>query len=171
MVLNINQYDAGYYGDVESDLKRKSGYSNYLEQQSQALIQKRLQTFLDRYNIPKNAKILELGAGCGHLAKLARENGYTNWIAVDWSAWCQANKVFDSLIKQDALSYLQTQPDNSFDYIISRALVECFSANDLVKFLDECSRVGTNQIHDTFPDPNPNYYNKVALTSVIKKYG
>ena len=101
---------------------------------------------------------LELGAATGYLGKLAREKGYTDWTCVDWSQWCQDNKVYDSLVNMDAIEFLKSRLDKSFDYIISRGLIECFTDIELITFATECLRVGKKQIHATFGKPNSNYY-------------
>ncbi len=156
--LERTVYDAAYFGDPNSDTKHRAGYSNYIEQSEQSHHQKKLNKFLNDHEIPKNAKVLELGAATGYLGKLATVNGYTNWTCVDWSQWCQDNKVYNSLINQDAIEFLESQSNKSFDYIISRGLIECFTDIELVTFAKECLRVGKKQIHTTFETPNTQYY-------------
>lgn len=158
MTLSRNEYDGAYYGDKNFDLKHKAGYTNYQYQCKQANQQKYLERFLKTHKIPRDAKILELGAGLGHLGKLARVNEYNNWTCVDWSQWCQDNKVYDSLVNMDAIEFLKSRLDKSFDYIISRGLIECFTDIELITFARECFRVGKKQIHATFVKPNSKYY-------------
>ena len=158
MTLSRDEYDGAYYGDKNFDLKHRAGYSDYKEQCEQSYHKKSLEKFLDNHKIPKDVTVLELGGGQGHLAKLATEKGYSNWTCVDWSQWCQDNKVYDSLVYMDAIAFLQAQPDNSFDYIISRALIECFTDSELIIFAKECFRVSKKQIHATFGEPNSKYY-------------
>ena len=72
------------------------------------------------------------------------------------------------IIQQDALSFLNNQPKNSFDYIVSFAFLECFSNDDL-KFLKlQMDRVAKKQIHYCFKDPNPIYYN-TEVNSIISE--
>lgn len=158
MTLTRNEYDGAYFGDPNFDLKHRAGYTNYKAQCSQSHHERKLKQFLESHNIPKDAKVLELGAGTGYLGKIARENGYDHWICVDWSQWCQDNKVFPELINQDAIEYLQLQQNKSFDYIISRGFIECFTATELITLANECLRVGKKQIHSTFLEVNSNYY-------------
>ncbi len=156
--LSRNIYDGAYFGDPNSDTKHKAGYTNYQYRSGQANQQRYLERFLNAHQIPKNAKVLELGAALGHLGKLATVNGYTNWTCVDWSQWCQDNKVYETLVNEDAIEFLKSSADKSFDYIISRALIECLANNELVTFATECLRVGTKQIHTTFAEPNSKFY-------------
>ena len=157
MVLNLNQYDAAYFGDIESDLKRKSGYSNYLELHTNYIAKRNIKKFLIRHAIPKNAKVLELGAAVGFMGKVATQEGYTNWMCVDVSSWCKKHKVFP-VTQQNALSYLRAQANNSFDYIITRALIECIPANQLQNYAIEAKRVAKKQIHTTYIESNTRYY-------------
>lgn len=107
--------------------------------------------------------MLELGAAIGFMGKIATEEGYTDWTCVDWSAWAKANEVYP-VTEQDALSYLQAQADNSFDYVISRALLECVDAKDLDTLITECNRVATSkQIHTTYNEAPAQYYNIKSL--------
>jgi len=113
--LNRNKYGAPYFGDVieSGGLRHDAGYSDYLGfaigWKERLIIQK----FLTRHNIPKNVRILELGASIGFMGKVATEEGYTNWTCVDWSDWCKRHEVF-TIIEEDALVYLNSIPDNSY---------------------------------------------------------
>lgn len=163
-VLTKPQYDESYYRHDSLNVSNphKAGYQDYLEGQVNWKEKQRIQRFLTRHNIPKDAKILELGSAIGFMGKIATEEGYTNWTCVDWSSWVKANEVFP-VIEQDALSYLQAQADNSFDYIITRALIECLPTNQLQNHATETKRVATKQIHTTYLSGNTTYYNIKTL--------
>ena len=85
---------------------------------------------MTRHTISLTATVLELGAAVGFMRKVAIEEGYTNWTSVDWSNWCKRHEV-SVIVEQDGFSYLQAQADNSFDYVITRALLECIDTKDL----------------------------------------
>jgi len=179
MTLKQNEYNESYFGDPNSPLKHKAGYSNYLELQTNWVQRERIKKFLIRHNIPKNSKILELGAAVGFMGKIATEEGYKNWTCVDFSLWCKKNEL-SPIIEQDALSYLQSQPDNSFDVIVSFALLECLSNPSLVTLYQQMRRVGIKQIHQTFEESNSKFYNIKTLAdwksllsqdTVIEFYG
>lgn len=104
-----------------------------------------------------SGKILELGCGVGTYAKEARKQDL-DWTAIDVSPWCKRHEA-TPIIKQDAMTYLQSQPNDSFDYVVSFALMECFDDVEIQKLKIEMDRVGRNQIHLTYKNPNPRYYN------------
>jgi len=159
MVLNRSQYDAAYFGDLDESggLRHKAGYSRYLISQTDGFEREGLEAFLLRHDIPKDVKVLELGAGIGFLGKVATDQGYTNWTCVDWSNWCKRHEVYP-VIEEEALIYLQAQPDNSFDYIISRSLIECIKPNELQDHAIESKRVGIKQIHTVSLEVNTKFY-------------
>lgn len=162
MVLKKIEYDAAYFGDTESDLRRKSGYSNYLELETDWIAEKKWKDFIARHNLKPTDKILELGGAVGHFAKVAREQGL-NVVCIDWSQWSFDNKVIPDLIQEDALTYLQTQPDNSFDVVVSFTFLDCIPTDKLSLFSQEIKRVATKQFHQLYERRNPSYYNSHEL--------
>lgn len=164
MVLNRNKYNAAYFGDVieSGGTRHDAGYSNYLELQTNYIARRNIKKFLTRHNIPKNAKVLELGAGVGFMGLVATEEGYTDWTCVDWSNWAKRHEVFP-VIEESAIVYLQAQTDNSFDYIVSRAAIECIPQNKLQTLAIETKRVAPKQIHSTFLAANLTFYNIKTL--------
>jgi len=162
MILKRKDYGAPYFGDPSQPPKHDAEYSNYIELHTNWRAKRSIKKFLIRHNIPKNAKILEGGAGIGFMGKIATEEGYTNWTCVDWSNWCKRHEVYP-VIEQDVLSYLQAQADNSFDYIITHALIECIPLNQLQALATEAKRVGIKQIHATYIQPNAQFYEVKTL--------
>lgn len=163
MTLKQLDYDEAYFMQNSKNVDRphKAGYTNYFELQTNYIAERNIKAFLKRHNIPKNAKILELGAAVGFMGKVATEEGYTNWTCVDWSSWCKQNEVYP-VIEQDVLSYLRAQADNSFDYIISRLLIECIPTNKLQNHAVEAKRVASKHIHAVSLQTNQ-YYNIKTL--------
>lgn len=160
MVLNQSEYNEIYFKKTVIDnieQNHVAGYTNYIRQHTDWIEKRTIQRFLKRHNIPKTAKILELGAAVGFMGKIATEEGYTNWTCVDWSAWCKANEVYP-IIEQPALTFLKAQADNSFDYIISRSFLECFANNDISKLVAHFARVTLKQIHTTNLNARSDYY-------------
>jgi len=159
MVLQRNKYDAAYFGDVieSGGTRHDAGYTNYLELHTNWKQKLQIQKFLTRHNIPKTSKILELGAGVGFMGKIATEEGYTDWTCVDWSNWAKRHEVYP-VTEEDGLVFLQAQTDNAFDYIVSRAFLECIPSNQLQNYATEGKRVATNHIHTTFLSANTQYY-------------
>ncbi len=162
MTLTREQYDAAYFGDSKSDLQRRSGYSDYLRQINDGW-EKKWKDFIAEHNLKSTDKILELAGGIGHFAKVAREQGL-DVTCVDWSQWCFDNKVIEDLIHEDALTYLKSQPDNSFDVVVSFFFLDCIQKDQLELLSQEIKRVSTKQIHWIYPRRNADYYNVQDLT-------
>ena len=156
-MLTREQYDDAYFGDHKSDLKRRSGYSDYLRQLD-IDGEKRWKDFIVKHNLKSTDKILELGGGVGHFAKVAREQGL-DVTCVDWSKWCLDNKLISNLIHEDALTYLKSQPDNSFDVVVSFFFLDCIQKEQLSLISKEIKRVAPKQIHQIYSRRNADYYN------------
>ncbi len=165
MVLLQSEYDAAYFGDtVESTgLRHEAGYSDYLFYETNWIQKKRIESLLRRYTVPKNAKIVELGAGVGFMGLVAQRLGYTDWTCLDWSNWCKRHEVYP-VTEEDALVFLASIPDNSLDYIISRAFLECFTDTDIDRLVNFFTTKARKQIHTTFKTGRSAYYTIKTMT-------
>lgn len=168
MVLNRNKYDAAYFGDVieSNGTRHVAGYTDYLELENNWKTRRQIVRFLARHAIPLNAKVLELGCGNGFMKLVATEQGYTDWTAVDWSAWCKLHEVAP-IIEEDGVVFMDAQPADTYDYIISRAVLECIPDNQLQATSVAILRVGKpggQRIHTTFLETGePSFYNVRTL--------
>ena len=165
MVLKQKDYDAAYFGDtIESGgLRHDAGYRYYLK----LILQKPYQKRCDRFINAASGKILELGCGVGTYARKGRVQGL-DWTAIDVSNWCKRHEV-TTIIENDALTFLQAQTNNSFDWIVSWGFIECLKDSDLKTMKDEMNRVCINQKHFSYTNPNSQYYNidvKSKITDV-----
>lgn len=163
MTLTREQYDDAYFGDPKSDLNRRSGYSDYLRTQTDSYTAKKWKDFIVKHNLKPTDKILELAGGIGHFTKVAREQGL-DVTCVDWSQWCFDNKIIPDLIHEDALTYLKSQPDNSFDVVVSFFFLDCIQKDQIELLSKEIKRVTTKQIHQIYPRRNADYYNVQNLS-------
>jgi len=151
------EYDAAYFGDPKTDLRRIFAYSNYLGVLDNLAV-KQCKDFIAEHKLKPTDKILELGGAVGHFTKVARAQGL-NVTCVDWSQWCLDNKLISNLIHEDALTYLKSQPDNSFDVVVSFFFLDCIPEKQLKELSKEIKRVTTKQIHQLYASPNPRFYN------------
>ncbi len=156
-MLSRKQYDDAYFGDPKSDLRRRSGYSDYLYQVDIDFCNK-WKDFIVEHELKSTGKILELAGGVGYFAKLAREDGL-DVTCVDWSQWCYDNKLISDLINEDALTYLKSQKDNSFDVVVSFFFLDCIAKKQIPLISKEIKRVAKKQIHWIYPRRNADYYN------------
>ena len=164
MVLKLSDYNAAYFGDIKESggSRHDAGYSEYLDIVKEKPYLKRCERVLNVVS----GRILELGCGIGTYARIARSRGL-DWTAIDSSDWCKRHEV-TNIIKTDALSYLKSQSDNSFDYVVSFAFIECLGDTELRIIKKEMDRVGIKQLHYSYENPNPTYYNTSVKRRISK---
>jgi 2-polyprenyl-3-methyl-5-hydroxy-6-metoxy-1,4-benzoquinol methylase len=88
-------------------------------------------------NIPKDAKILDIGCGYGSFIAAMKKAGYTNVSGIDISPdqVAVAHKLgIPEVIQADLIPYLQSMPQ-SFDLISGLDIIEHFSKDELVNLL------------------------------------
>ena len=95
----------------------------------------------------RGAAILDLGCGYGSLIYHARRAGYANVVGVDRSA----QQVVESrrlgvsgVVEGDILEYLATTADQSQDVVVTFDVIEHFTRDELLTFVDEVRRVLKN---------------------------
>lgn len=92
----------------------------------------------------KTATILDLGCGHGALVYFARKAGYSNVTGVDRSLQqvAEAQCLGIEGIKQgNLMEELQALEDHSQDVVIAFDVIEHFTKNELIHFIDEVHRV------------------------------
>lgn len=92
----------------------------------------------------KNAHIVDLGCGHGTLVHFAHKAGYSNTSGVDVSG--QQVELAHSLgiknIKQgDLMNTLQSMPAGSVDVVVAFDVIEHFTKDELIDFIDAVHRV------------------------------
>lgn len=101
---------------------------------------------LIRRHFPPNrdATILDLGCGHGSLIYLARQAGYANITGVDRSPQqvAEARRLgVSGVVEGDILDYLASTADESQDVVIAFDVIEHFTRDELLPFVDEVRRV------------------------------
>lgn len=162
MTLSEESFDAAYFGDVESDLIRKSGYLDYLATKTNYIQKGIYEKFISNHGPKPENKILELGAGVGYFGKIARMNGL-NVKCVDISQWCYDHRLHPDFVKASAFKYLKTLGSKSYDYIISFGFLECLDDAKLQALIILMNRVAKKQIHCLYDLGNPKYYNSKTI--------
>ncbi len=92
----------------------------------------------------RNATILDLGCGYGSLIYHARQAGYVNVVGVDRSPQqlVEAQRLgIEGIVEGDILEYLDSVADASQDVVISFDVIEHFTRDELLPFVDEVRRV------------------------------
>lgn len=92
----------------------------------------------------RDAAILELGCGHGALLYALQQAGYRNAHGVDCSLEQveAANRLgIHGIIQGDLMDALQDEPEASQDTVISFDVIEHFTKDELIKFIDEVFRV------------------------------
>ena len=96
------------------------------------------------FPVNRDAAILDLGCGHGSLIFQAREAGYRNVVGVDRSPQqvAEARRLgIEGVIEGDIFDYLASTPDASQDVVITFDVIEHFTRDELVPFVDEIQRV------------------------------
>lgn len=91
-----------------------------------------------------DAEILDLGCGHGAFVHFIREAGYKNVVGVDRSPQqiAEAERLgIDGVYEGDLMETLRVQPDASQDVVIAFDVIEHFSKEELLPFVDEVHRV------------------------------
>lgn len=92
----------------------------------------------------RNAAILDLGCGFGSLIHLARREGYVNAVGVDRSPEqvAQAERLgIEGVVEGDILAWLSNTESGSQDVVITFDVIEHFTRDELIPFVDEVRRV------------------------------
>ena len=92
----------------------------------------------------RDASIVDLGCGYGSLIYHARRAGYVNVAGVDRSPQqvAEAKRLgIEGVIEGDILEYLASTPNMSQDVVISFDVIEHFTRDELLPFVDEVHRV------------------------------
>lgn len=92
----------------------------------------------------KNASCLDLACGCGEMQYLLEREGFTNTTGVDL---CQEELqqarsfVKGELVNDDILTFLQSRPSSSIDFISALNILEHLTKDRLQEVLKEAQRV------------------------------
>ncbi len=98
----------------------------------------------DHFPSARNASILDLGCGHGALVHFARKAGYHNTTGVDRSPQqvAEAKRLgIDGVSEGDLMQTLQRLADGSQDMVITFDVIEHFTKNELIPFVDEVYQV------------------------------
>ncbi len=130
-------------------------YRYYVKARQQALAPERLQGLkprapmlskIIREHFPRDRTVSILDLGCGHGAFIhfMRQAGYANVSGVDRSAEqvAAAKQLgIDGVQQGDLMGTLRSLPDESEDVVISFDVIEHFTKEELLPFVDEVLRV------------------------------
>jgi 2-polyprenyl-3-methyl-5-hydroxy-6-metoxy-1,4-benzoquinol methylase len=92
----------------------------------------------------KNAAVLDLGCGHGALLHVARQQGYLNLLGVDGSpeqVAAAAHLGIQGVTEGDLNAMLLAQPDASLDLVVAFDVIEHFTRDELLPFVDQVHRV------------------------------
>jgi len=140
---------------VIEDTYRSRTYRHYVESRDRPLAPATLAGLAPRvpslrclvrqhFPVDKGVAILDLGCGHGALIHVARELGYRNLRGVDGSPEqvAAARRLgIEGVEAGDLRHVLETQPDASLDVVVAFDVIEHFTRNELLPFVDQVRRV------------------------------
>jgi ubiquinone/menaquinone biosynthesis C-methylase UbiE len=96
----------------------------------------------DLDKLPRGAKVLDLGAGTGHLSDFIHKKGF-EVVGVEPSPEMLklARDNFKDITFADGISVKIPYPDNSFDYVVSIEVLRYLNPEDVAKTYNEVCRV------------------------------
>ena len=109
------------------------------------------------FPLDRDAAILDLGCGHGSLIYHARRAGYGNIVGVDRSPQqvAEARRLgIEGVIEGDILDYLGSTRDASQDVVVTFDVIEHFTRQELLPFVDEVQRVLKPGAHWIIHTPN-----------------
>ena len=92
----------------------------------------------------RDVTIIDLGCGAGALIHFARQAGYSNITGVDYSAEQVAiaeHLDIPGISQGDIMETMRSLPDNSHDMVVAFDVIEHFTRQELLPFVDEVHRV------------------------------
>lgn len=140
---------------VTTDTYRTRIYNHYVQARTQALAPDTLAGLVPRsyalrrlieqhFPADKSAAVLDLGCGHGALLHFAREAGYTNLRGIGGSPQqvAAARRLGIKGVEEgDLRDALAAQADASLDVVIAFDVIEHFTHDELLPFVDEVRRV------------------------------
>jgi len=134
---------------------RKRVYQNYARNRGHGLAPATLEGFTPRaptlrkvirryFPANRSARVLDLGCGHGALIHFVREAGYADVTGVDVSAdqvEAARRLGIEGVRRGDLLDTLAMLPEASQDVVVSFDVIEHFTRNELVPFVDQVRRV------------------------------
>lgn len=137
------------------DTYRTRIYNQYVHSRTQALAPDTLAGFAPRapylrrlvqahFPVDRQAAVLDLGCGHGALLHFAREAGYTNLRGVDGSPQqveAAQRLGIEGVVQGDLRDILASQADASLDVVVAFDVIEHFTRDELLPFVDQVYRV------------------------------
>jgi SAM-dependent methyltransferase len=100
--------------------------------------------FREHFPADRSVEVLDLGCGHGALIHFARRAGYTNIRGVDGSQEQVATARWlgiEGVEEGDLLATLAAQSDGSLDVVVAFDVIEHFTRDELLGFVDQVQRV------------------------------
>jgi len=168
MVLKTDEYGAPYFGDSDTPLRHKAGYTDYAKLRN---IKTTIYNPVTKTSTDMNLFNANMKPWLKEINLSGKINGITDWDLVDVSSFAKTKADIDDqrfFTVQDAKTHLATLPDNSYDHIISFRFIECLTDEDIKSLVAEMNRVcSVSQIHSFSRnmDEYKPYYNTKTLLS------
>lgn len=180
MVLNIEDYDAAYFGDVEESdgLKHEAGYTDYLfqvtrkdrfdEEKKDQPYNARIKKLIDKVSDKdfSDLTVLDIGGAIGPYSEYGKSLGIKSWTVMDVSDWARRHVLdgVDRFVLGDARTEIVNLKKDQYDVIFSSQFLDCMPESDIELFIKEMNRVSKyRQVHIITESANEKYYNSKTL--------
>lgn len=135
-------YDKHYFEDDENGVPHPAGYSNYGLRWREFRIQNL--DFIQAHDLAGKS-VLELAGAFGFFLDAHSEaSGNLFCTTIDGSEYAASQHPL--VIHADALTYLQSLPDNAFEVIVGLRFLPCLSDEQLAEILPHVLRVAPQRI-------------------------
>ncbi len=130
------QYRQRFYQDYFSSQAGR-GHDEQAKEKLETEVRQLNREMVPLINVPKDARILDIGCGIGGFIEALKRKGYTRAEGIDISPQMVAiaNQLgIDSVHQADLLPFLRSNP-GTFDVISGLDIIEHFSKDELVELL------------------------------------
>lgn len=175
--LDISEYDAAYFGRHPS-LWHRAGYSNGYKKfpwtqpddplSSGELFLTRAKHIIDKFGIPNNHRVLELGCAFGYLVEGLRSLGVDAYgLDLPYPIGVAAEEnpaLAPYLYTGDARTALSQFQNNYWDLIISISFLVCIPPNDMPSLVSSMNTKSRKQAHVIDELSNDPFYTSMPLS-------
>lgn len=160
--------------DFDNEWKEFKGYT-WLGDITQKSIVKAVRDVFEEINLPKNAKIIDMGCGVCKMLTAFRKCGYKNSIGIDFSPESIKRGVEKGFQENKDIFIMDATNtnflDGEFTLTFEEGVLEHYKNHSYVSFIKEMTRISNRYVLIAQPDPFSLYGRITQLFYTISKRG